>query len=212
MGRSSFPVKRPELGKDILQVHANSISEKANPVFARITDQLPSWPQLNNRFHLGHSFGFLRPKVPFSRNHEHRILIVGRTISIDEDNMKLSRLAGTLLLFAAILSPYLVASEEAVRSNETLERFSRTLTGEEGRHAPSQTRYVFDRRWESPIEASSTDSQGNRWTVKIRYTNRAGTEAVATWLKNGAPTDPTEAKRHLPAMWSIFRTSNPMSP
>jgi len=137
---------------------------------------------------------------------------LGRTRSIEEDNMKLSRLAGTILLFAAILSPYLVASEEALRSNETLERFSKTPTGEESRHAPPQTRYVFDRRWESPIEASFTDSQGNQWTVKIRYTNRASTEAVATWLKNGAPTDPTEAKRHLPTMWNIFRTSNPMSP
>ena len=61
-----------------------------------------------------------------------------------------------------------------------------------------KTTYVWERGLDNPVEVRTTDKDGNLWVVKFN-SNRNGTEAVATWLKNGSPVAPSEAKRHFTA-------------
>ena len=118
-----------------------------------------------------------------------------------------------LLLATALVYPVL-SEAQTLEWHQTHERFSKTPSVEKQRNIGKghrTTNYVFDYRYETPVEATSKDDSGNQWTVKIYYLNRAGTEAIATWLKNGSPADPKEVKKHLPTMWEIFRVENPSS-
>jgi len=66
------------------------------------------------------------------------------------------------------------------------------------------TEYLWDPRWETPLAAACIGDNGDLWVATFNFTNREGTEAVVTWLKNHAATEPTLAKEKFRPMYQIF--------
>jgi hypothetical protein len=84
---------------------------------------------------------------------------------------------------------------------------TRRLTAEETDHSRGnkKTIYIWDSRWESPIQARTKDPNGNEWLLELAH-YRHETKSKIAAFKNGEPVAPKEAIQHFRPIAELLGT------